>query len=62
MSPQQIPLLKSIVRGLRLSESEALVRSIEKLATGKEVEEVVFAEMKRRFPDLADPDNGAASA
>lgn len=59
MSPQQIPLLKSIVRGVRLAEAEALVRSIEKLPTAKEVEEVVFTLMKHQFPDLADPDNGA---
>lgn len=54
MAPQQIPLLKSIVRSTRLCEAEALVRSLEKLPTAREVEQVVHALMQDRFPDLAE--------
>lgn len=62
MAPQQIPLLKSIVRSTRLSEAESLVRSIEKLATAEEVEHVVGDLMSRLFPELTDADARAAVA
>ncbi len=62
MAPQQIPLLKSLVRSTRLSDAESLVRSIEKLPTAQEVEGVVHELMERRFPELADADARAAVA
>lgn len=62
MAPQQIPLLKSLVRSTRLSDAESLVRSIEKLPTAQEVERVVHELMERRFPELADADARAAVA
>lgn len=62
MAPQQIPLLKSIVRSSRLSEAEGLVRAIEKLPTADEVEAVVNDLMARLFPELTEPDPKSAVA
>lgn len=50
MAPRQIPLLKSIIRGTRLSEAERLAEEALALKTETEVEDLVYSVMYERFP------------
>jgi phosphoenolpyruvate-protein phosphotransferase (PTS system enzyme I) len=50
MAPRQIPMVKSIVRGSRLSTAAKLTEEIMRLRTEDEVEETVNRVMKEKFP------------
>jgi phosphoenolpyruvate-protein phosphotransferase (PTS system enzyme I) len=50
MAPRQIPMVKSIVRGSRLSTATKLTEDIMRLRTEDEVEETVNRVMKEKFP------------
>jgi phosphotransferase system enzyme I (PtsI) len=50
MAPRQIPLVKAIVRATRLSDAERLLAQALTMATETEIEELVYTDMRKRFP------------
>jgi phosphotransferase system enzyme I (PtsI) len=57
MAPRQIPVVKSIVRATRLSDAERLLAQALTMATETEIEELVYTDMRKRFPlELGDVD------
>jgi len=50
MAPRQIPVVKSIVRATRLSDAERLLAQALTMATETEIEELVYTDMRKRFP------------
>jgi len=54
MSPQVIPEIKGIIRAITLKESQQLTQEIMNLPTAWEIEERVYAETQKRFPELLD--------
>jgi phosphotransferase system enzyme I (PtsI) len=62
MAPRQIPLVKSIVRATRLPDAERLLARALTMATETEIEELVYTDMRKRFPlevDDVDEDRSA---
>jgi len=63
MAPRQIPLVKSIIRGTRLSEAERLVETVSAFSTEREIEELVHQVMSSRYTlELDDETDAAAPA
>jgi len=57
MAPRQIPVVKSIVRATRLPDAERLLARALTMATEIEIEELVYTDMRGRFPlELGDGD------
>jgi len=50
MAPRQIPLVKSIVRSTHLEDAERLLAQALTMATETEIEELVYTDMRQRFP------------
>ena len=50
MAPRQIPVVKSIVRSTNLPEAERLLAQALTMATETEIEELVYTDMRKRFP------------
>jgi phosphoenolpyruvate-protein phosphotransferase (PTS system enzyme I) len=50
MAPRQIPLVKSIVRSTHLADAERLLAQALTMATETEIEELVYTDMRKRFP------------
>jgi len=50
MAPRQIPVVKSIVRATRLADAERLLARALTMATETEIEELVYTDMRKRFP------------
>jgi phosphotransferase system enzyme I (PtsI) len=50
MAPRQIPVVKSIVRSTRLPDAERLLARALTMATETEIEELVYTDMRKRFP------------
>ena len=50
MAPRQIPLVKSIVRATHLPDAERLLAQALTMATETEIEELVYTDMRKRFP------------
>jgi phosphotransferase system enzyme I (PtsI) len=50
MAPRQIPVVKSIVRATRLPDAERLLARALTMATETEIEELVYTDMRKRFP------------
>ena len=50
MAPRQIPLVKSIVRATHLADAERLLAQALTMATETEIEELVYTDMRKRFP------------
>jgi phosphotransferase system enzyme I (PtsI) len=50
MAPRQIPVVKSIVRATRLPDAERLLARALTMATETEIEELVYSDMRQRFP------------
>jgi len=50
MAPRFIPAVKSVIRASTLAEMEALLAKAFSLRSEIEVEELVLAVMRRRFP------------
>jgi len=50
MAPRQIPVVKSIVRATRLPDAERLLARALTMATETEIEELVYTDMRQRFP------------
>ncbi|HMF42599.1 MAG TPA: phosphoenolpyruvate--protein phosphotransferase [Polyangia bacterium] len=58
MAPRQIPVVKSIVRATRLPDAERLLARALTMATEIEIEELVYTDMRGRFPlELGDCDD-----
>jgi phosphoenolpyruvate-protein kinase (PTS system EI component) len=51
MSPRSIPAVRSVIVGSRLAEAQALAAEALLLHSDREVEEMVAAMMRRRFPE-----------
>jgi phosphotransferase system enzyme I (PtsI) len=51
MAPRQVPLVKAIVRATRLDQARELCADVMALHTELEVEDRVYSEMRRRFPE-----------
>jgi phosphotransferase system enzyme I (PtsI) len=57
MAPRQIPVVKSIVRATSLPDAERLLARALTMATEIEIEELVYTDMRQRFPlELGDGD------
>jgi phosphotransferase system enzyme I (PtsI) len=57
MAPRQIPVVKSIVRATRIADAERLLARALTMATETEIEELVYTDMRKRFPlELGDPE------
>lgn len=54
MSPAFVPEIKQLVRSMSYSEARDIATRAVRLSTAAEVEELLAAFMRRRFPDLAD--------
>jgi len=50
MAPRQIPVVKSIIRSTNLSDAERLLAQALTMATETEIEELVYTDMRKRFP------------
>jgi phosphoenolpyruvate-protein phosphotransferase (PTS system enzyme I) len=61
MAPRQIPVVKSIVRATRLPDAERLLARALTMATETEIEELVYTDMRKRFPlELGDEEERSA--
>ena len=57
MAPRQIPVVKAIVRATRIEDAERLLAKALTMATETEIEELVYTDMRKRFPlELGDPE------
>ena len=57
MAPRQIPVVKAIVRATRIEDAERLLARALTMATETEIEELVYTDMRKRFPlELGDPE------
>jgi phosphotransferase system enzyme I (PtsI) len=57
MAPRQIPVVKAIVRATRIADAERLLAKALTMATETEIEELVYTDMRKRFPlELGDPE------
>jgi phosphotransferase system enzyme I (PtsI) len=54
MSPQVIPEIKRIIRAITLKEAQELTREIMTLSTAWGIEQRVYEEAQKRFPELLD--------
>jgi phosphotransferase system enzyme I (PtsI) len=62
MAPRQIPVVKSIVRATHLPDAERLLARALTMATEIEIEELVYTDMRQRFPlELGDGDEEHAA-
>ncbi|MFQ6042784.1 MAG: phosphoenolpyruvate--protein phosphotransferase [Candidatus Poribacteria bacterium] len=52
MSPQVIPEIKRIIRSVTLKEAQELAKEIMTLSTAWEIEQRVYEEAQKRFPEL----------
>lgn len=50
MAPRQVPIIKAIIRGTRLSDAEALAQRAMTLRTEDEIERIVEGVMESQFP------------
>ena len=58
MAPRQISVLKSIVHSTTIADAQRLARAALELRTETEVEELVYGEMRKRFPlELTDEED-----
>ena len=57
MAPRQIPVVKSIVRATRIADAERLLARALTMATETEIEELVYTDMRKRFPlEVGEPE------
>lgn len=51
MNPYSIPLIKRLIRSLRVDEARRMVRKVMRLTTARQVEEYLLEKLTRRFPE-----------
>ena len=51
MNPYSIPLIKRVIRSLRVDEAKRMVRKVMRLTTARQVEEYLLEKLTRRFPE-----------